>query len=87
MRPVSQWKNKILDLTELSEMYVEKAGQWVLLEIVGYDQRGQANRVRVVEMAPDKDELLDYLMDREDQWDWNKRFVIVRADPGLCTLI
>jgi len=40
-----------------------------------------------VEIAPDKDELLDYLMDREDQWDWSKRFVIVRADPGLCTLI
>ncbi len=84
---MSKWKNKILGLKELSEMYVAEAGKWVLLEILGYDDRGQANRVRVVEIRDNKDELLDYMMELDDEWDWHKKFVIVHADPKLCTLL
>ncbi len=68
-------------------MYLEEAGKWVLLEILGYDARGQANLVRVVELKEDKDDLLDYLMENDGEWDWSKKFVIVRADPKLCTLL
>jgi len=83
---VSKWKNKILGLKELSEMYLEEAGNWVLLEILGYDSRGQANRVRVVELHSDKEALLDYMMEHDEEWDWTKKYVIVKADPKLCTL-
>jgi len=84
---VEKWKNKILGLKELSEMYLEEAGKWVLLEILGYGPNGQANRVRVVALSDQKDDLLDYMMEHDEEWDWGKKFVIVHADPKLCTLL
>ncbi len=68
-------------------MYLQEAGKWVLLEILETDVRGQANRVRVVKLSQQKDDLLDYMMEHDEEWDWQKRFVIVRADPNLCTLL
>jgi len=68
-------------------MYLQEAGKWVLLEILETDARGQASRVRVVKLSPRKDDLLDYMMEHDEDWDWHKQFVIVHADPKLCTLL
>lgn len=75
------WLNKELNLKDITQVYNEKAGEWLLLEILETDARNNPIKLKLLKHSPYKDELHEYLLD-QDQWDWNKKYLIVLADPS-----
>jgi hypothetical protein len=78
--------NKKLNLEDIAEIYNEKAGEWLLLEILETDTKNNPVKLKLLKHSPYKDELHEYLLE-QDQWDWNKKYLIVLADPSKpCTI-
>ncbi len=86
MFPQSQFKivclkKKEYDAGEMTNLYNERPNVWLLLEVVKYNEFGKAQRLKLLKTSKDKNELYDYLMDEDDEWDWNKNYIFVYSDP------
>ena len=65
----------------MAQLYAELPNQWLLLEIKQKDSTGRAKKLLLLKNGPEKDRLLDYLMDEEINWDWSKNHILVFSDP------
>lgn len=73
-------KENLFDLAELPELYQEKDGRWLLLEVIQQDAAGNPVCFQLHADAAEKETLHEYLMDHEE-WNWNKNYLMVKADP------
>ncbi len=73
-------KRQLYDATEMAQLYQEKPGVWLLLEVLERDQRGRANKLALLRESPNKDDLYDFLLEQQ-QWDWSKEYIFVFSDP------
>lgn len=81
-----EWENKTLSLKDISRLYLEKAGEWLLLEILETDPHGNPIQLKLLKHSENKDELHDFMMEH-DEWTWERQFLIVLADPNKpCTI-
>ncbi|MBI2821601.1 MAG: hypothetical protein HYX74_05200 [Acidobacteria bacterium] len=69
-----------LSLKELSAVYHLLAGEWLLLEIVQGEFTAPGARFRLHAHHPDKERLHEFLLENDD-WDWQRRYLFVHADP------
>ncbi|MDQ7052518.1 MAG: hypothetical protein Q9P14_06370 [candidate division KSB1 bacterium] len=77
----SAFVGREIRLKEISRLYEETAGDWLLLEILETNATGTPIRLRVLAQSSDKDELHELMMEQDD-WDWSKRYLIVYSDPS-----
>lgn len=83
---MDKWLNKVLTLRDVAQLYLEKAGQWLLLEVLETDARNEPTRLKLLAYAPNKDQLHDYMLEDED-WNWDRKYLMVLADPNKpCTI-
>lgn len=69
-----------IELPEIPHLYRRYAGQWLLLEVVATNAGGKPLRFRLLGRAPEKSALHEMIMD-DEYWDWQKKYLIVFADP------
>ncbi len=75
-----------LHLKEIPELYQSLAGHWLLFEVLETNANQTPVRLRLLKHSTSKDELYDFLME-DEQWDWNRQYLIVYADPTRpCTI-
>ena len=81
---MEQWQG-VISAKEVARLYNDLTGQWLLLELIKVNEKGKAEKFKLVANNLDKDELYK-LMDN-DKWDWNKKYLFVFADPNnLCEI-
>ncbi|MCD6337156.1 MAG: hypothetical protein J7M01_02860 [Candidatus Marinimicrobia bacterium] len=81
---MEQWQG-VINAKEVARLYNDLTGQWLLLELIEVDEKGKAEKFKLVANHFDKDELYK-LMD-SDNWDWDKKYLFVFADPNnLCEI-
>ena len=81
---MEQWQG-VISAKEVARLYNDLTGQWLLLEVIKVDNKGKAEKFKLVAYDRDKDPLYK-LMD-SDEWDWNKKYLFVFADPNnLCEI-
>ncbi|RMG68516.1 MAG: hypothetical protein D6715_02075 [Calditrichaeota bacterium] len=73
-------------LKEIPELYQRLAGQWLLFEILETNANQTPVRLRLLKNSSNKDDLYEFLME-DDQWNWDRQYLIVYADPSRpCTI-
>jgi len=81
-----EWLNRTLSLKDISQLYAEKAGQWLLFEVLEKDGTDNPIKLKLLTYSSKKDDLHDFLMDEAD-WNWHKSYLFVLADPTKpCTI-
>ena len=81
---MEQWQG-VINAKDVAHLYNDKLGHWLLLEVIKMDGKGKAEEFRLIAYDRKKEHLHD-LMD-EDDWDWDKKYIFVFADPNtLCDL-
>jgi len=82
----SRWVGKEFPVKQVSQLYLDAAGDWLLLEILELDADGEPQRLKLLAKSRDKSKLHDRIMD-DDNWNWQKRYLLVHADPHKpCTI-
>jgi len=74
------WKDKIIRADEVADLYNDTLGEWLLLEVLKFGPNGKAELFKLLMHAAEKEQLHDYMMDDED-WSWDKKYILVFADP------
>ena len=72
---------RILSDEEVQNLYLEKAKEWFLLEVVETNEKGRAKTLRIVSHNPEKDVLREYIL--EDEQAENKRYIFYFSNPDL----
>ncbi len=73
--------NKEYSARQMAQLYREMPGVWLLLEVLEQNELGTPQRLKLLAYSPDKEDLYDYLMDQDDNWNWNKKYIFVYSDP------
>lgn len=79
--PNVDWTAKEISLDDLSQVYRDLAGEWLLMEILETNERKLPSKLRLHTHHPEKDKLHEF-MSEHDGWEWSKKYLIVRADPN-----
>jgi hypothetical protein len=77
---MSDWTTKEISLDELSRLYQDLAGEWLLMEILATDEGNIPLALKLHMHHPEKDKLHEF-MSEHDGWAWNKKYLILYADP------
>ncbi len=80
MVKVVDWSLKEIFLRDLNQLYQDLAGEWLLLEIFQSEEEKLPDRFRLHAHHRDKDKLREFMLEHND-WDWNKKYLMVQADP------
>ena len=81
---MEQWQG-VISAKEVARLYNDLTGQWLLLEVIKVDKKGKAEKFKLLANDKDKEQLYK-LMD-SDEWDWDKKYLFVFADPNnLCEI-
>jgi len=81
---MEQWQG-VIKAKEVAALYNDLTGQWLLLEVIEVNDNGKVNKFRLIANNKDKEQLYE-LMEYED-WDWDKKYLFVFADPNsLCEI-
>jgi hypothetical protein len=75
-----EWLGRVIDVSELPQVYSEHAGKWLLLEVVERNGNQNPRKLRLVSSESDKEKLHEYLLE-DDTWNWSKKYVMILADP------
>ncbi len=75
------WQNRIITAAEVAELYNSYPEHWLLLEVLETAPSGRASKFKLLAHDKSKDALYDYLME-DESWDWNKKYIMVYADPN-----
>ena len=82
---MERWQGRVINAREVAELYKDKWGEWLLLEVIKMGKTGKAEEFKLLAHAKDKIHLHDHMDD--DDWDWNKKYIFVFADPdSVCEL-
>ncbi len=85
---VSDWTKRRIFRADIVDMYTDLEHQWLLIEIIERDKNGTATEIRLAHYAKEKDDVHEFLMEEEENWDWTKNYLVVYADPKKqCELI
>ncbi|HHL73609.1 MAG TPA: hypothetical protein ENJ29_13970 [Bacteroidetes bacterium] len=80
------WIGKEIGLKDISKLYEQTAGNWLLLEVIDTMMDGTPSRMKLLYQSPDKSAVHEFLME-DDDWDWQKQYLIVFSDPTKpCTI-
>ena len=77
----SSWKTKRIFRSDIVDMYIELEGNWLLVEVMERDDNGTATEIRLAHYDKEKENVHEYLMEEEENWDWTKSYLVVFADP------
>lgn len=67
--------------SEMAQLYQDLPNLWLLLEVLETNGSGRAERLKLIKYASDKNELYEYLLDEDRQWEWGKNYIFVYSDP------
>ena len=81
---MERWQG-VINAKDVAHLYNKQLGHWLLLEVIKMGRNGKAEEFKLIAYHRQKEHLHN-LMD-EDDWDWNKKYIFVFADPNtLCEL-
>jgi len=81
---MEQWQG-VISAKEVARLYNDLSRQWLLLEVLKMDKNGKAEKFKLIANNRDKEQL--YQMMDDDNWDWDKKYIFVFADPNnLCKI-
>jgi hypothetical protein len=81
---MDSWRG-IINAKDVAHLYNDKLGYWLLLEIIKMGNGGKAEEFKLIAYNKKKEHLNDLM--EEDDWDWDKKYLFVFADPNtLCEL-
>lgn len=81
---MEQWQG-VINATDVAKLYNEKANQWLLLEVIKMGKNRKAEEFRLVANNKSKEKLKALMED--DDWNWEKKYIFVFADPNsLCEI-
>ncbi len=81
---MERWQG-IINAKDVAHLYNDKTGHWLLLEVVRMGPNGKAEEFKLIAYDKDKARLYDLMED--DDWDWDKQYIFVFADPdSLCEI-
>ncbi len=81
---MEDWQG-VISAKEVARLYNDFTGQWLLLEVIKVDKNGKAEKFKLIANHVDKNKLYK-LMD-DDEWNWDKKYLFVFADPNnLCEI-
>jgi hypothetical protein len=81
---MEQWQG-VISAKEVARLYNDLIGQWLLLEVIKMDNKGKAEKFKLV--ANDIEKIRLYELMDSDEWDWDKKYLFVFADPNnLCEI-
>ena len=81
---MERWQG-VINVRDVAHLYNDKLGHWLLLEVIKTGGSGKAEEFKLIAFDRKKEQLQE-LMD-EDDWDWDKKYIFVFADPNtLCEL-
>lgn len=75
-----KWQNRVITAAEVAELYNSYPTHWLLLEVLETGPSGRASKFKLLAHDKHKEALYDYLME-DESWDWNKKYIMVYADP------
>ena len=79
---MEHWQ-EVINVKDVARLYNDKMGNWLLLEIIKMGDNGKAEEFKL--MAYDKKKANLYELMEDDNWDWDKKYIFVFADPDtLC---
>jgi hypothetical protein len=82
------WKKRRIFRSDIVDMYNDLEHHWLLIEVIGRDENGTATEIRLAHFAKEKDDVHEFLMEEEENWDWCKNYLVIYADPKKeCELI
>ena len=81
---MERWQG-VIDAKDVAHLYNDKIGHWLLLEVIKMGRNGKAEAFKLIAYDRKKEHLYDLM--EEDNWDWEKKYIFVFADPNsLCEL-
>ena len=81
---MEHWQG-VINAKDVARLYNDKIGNWLLLEVIKMGENSRAENFKLVAYNKNKERLY-HLMD-DDNWDWNKKYIFVFADPdNLCEI-
>ncbi|MCI0443724.1 hypothetical protein L0152_10955 [bacterium] len=83
---MSKWIQKVIDRSQLAQLYSDHAGKWLLLEIMERNGNDHPKKFKLISLDSDKEKLHEYLLE-DESWDWSKKYLMIFADPEKpCTI-
>ncbi len=79
------WREREIGLGDVPRLYQDLAGEWLLLEVLEELENGSPQKLRLHGHHESKDALREMMLEQDD-WSWNRRFLIVQANPDKCDL-
>jgi len=84
----TDWKTRKIFRSDIVDMYNDLEHLWLLIEVISRDENGTATEIRLAYFAKEKDDVYEFLMEEEENWDWTRSYMVVYADPKKeCELI
>lgn len=81
---MEHWQG-VINASDVAKLYNDKIGYWLLLEVIKIGKNGKAEKFKLVAYNKKKEKLKNLMED--DQWDWDKKYIFVFADPNsLCDI-
>ena len=78
-----EYWQEVINVKDVARLYNDKMGNWLLLEIIKMGENGKAKEFKLIAYNKKKENLYE-LMEKDD-WDWDKKYIFVFADPDtLC---
>jgi len=79
---MEHWQ-EVISVKDVARLYDDKTGNWLLLEVIKMGENGKAEEFKLIAYDKEKENL--YTLMEEDDWDWDKKYIFVFADPDtLC---
>lgn len=81
---MEHWQG-VINASDVAKLYNDKIGYWLLLEVIKKGENGKAEKFKLVAFNKKKQKLKNLMED--DEWDWDKNYIFVFADPNsLCDI-
>ena len=79
---MEHWQ-EVINVKDVARLYNDKTGNWLLLEVIKTGENGKAEEFKLI--AYNKEKVNLYELMEKDDWDWDKKYIFVFADPDtLC---
>jgi len=79
-----RWQG-VINAKDVAHLYNDKLGHWLLLEVITMGSNGKAEKFKLIAAAKEKARLYELM--EEDDWDWDKKYIFVFANPdSLCDI-
>lgn len=79
---MEHWQ-EVINVKDVARLYNDKTGNWLLLEVIKMGKNGKAEEFKLIAYDQKKENLYELMED--DNWDWDKKYIFVFADPDtLC---